>query len=535
MLTVANLTMQFSGEPLFKDVNAKFGNGNRYGLIGANGAGKSTFMKLLSGKLECSSGSVSLSPGERIGVLGQDQFAFENEKVIDTVMMGHKELWDVHVERNRIYSLPEMSEEEGIKVADLEMQYAEMDGYTAEARAGELLMGLDIAEETHAGLMSALPPALKLRVLLAQVLFCNPDVFLLDEPTNNLDINTIRWLEETLNQSKATMIIISHDRHFLNSVCTHIADLDYQNLKLYPGNYDDFTLASLEARAQMQAANDRKKAEMEQLQAFVRRFSANASKAKQATSRQRKLEKIQLDDIRPSSRRNPYIKFTQEKKLHRQALHVKHINKSYGEHKVLNNIGFTIASGEKVAIIGTTGVGKTTLMRCIMRELTCDDDKAVINFAEQARISYYAQDHSAIFDSDMPMNEFLYQFKKPEHDEQAIRSALGRMLFSGDDIKKPLRALSGGEQARVLFAKFTLEEPNVLLLDEPTNHLDMESIESLNNALESYEGTVLFVSHDREFVSSVATRIIELTEKGINDYHGTYDEYLEKQLQETSV
>lgn len=530
MLTVANLTMQFGAKPLFENVNAKFGNGNRYGLIGANGAGKSTFMKVLSNAIEASAGSASLSPGERIGVLGQDQFAFENERVIDSVIMGHKELWDIHVERNRIYALPEMTEEEGIKVADLEMQYAELDGYSAESSAGELLSGLDIPEEMHNGLMSALPPALKLRVLLAQVLFAKPDIFLLDEPTNNLDINTIRWLENTLNQSKATMIIISHDRHFLNSVCTHIADLDYGNLKVYPGNYDDFTMASLEARAQTQASNDRKKAELEQLQAFVRRFSANASKAKQATSRARRIEKIKLDEIRPSSRRSPYIKFTQTKKLHRQALHVKNLSKSYGDQKILSKVGFTVGSGEKIAIIGATGIGKTTLMRCIMRELDCDDDTVKINFSEQAQVGYYAQDHSDLFKSDESLADFMYQFKKPEHDEQNIRSALGRMLFSGDDIKKPLKALSGGEQARVLFSKFTLEEPNVLLLDEPTNHLDMESIEALNTALETYEGTVVFVSHDREFVSSVATRILEITENGINDYHGTYEEYLATQL-----
>lgn len=527
MLTAANITVQFGKKPLFENINAKFGDGNRYGLIGANGAGKSTLMKVLSRVIKPQSGSTSLSPGERIGVLSQDQFAFEDKRVIDTVIMGHKELWDVYHERNDIYAKSEMSEEDGMRAAELEMQFAELDGYTAEARAGELLLGLDIPESAHTELMSTLPPALKLRVLLAQVLFAEPHIFLLDEPTNNLDIGTIRWLEGVLNQSKATMIIISHDRHFLNSVCTHIADLDYGDLKIYPGNYDDFTMASMQARERMTADNEKKKAQIEQLQAFVRRFSANASKAKQATSRARQIEKIQLNDIRPSSRKSPYIKFYQDKKLHRNALEVKQLTKSYDDHLVFKNVNFTIAAGEKVAIIGATGIGKTTMMRCIVGELACDNKEAEVKFAEQAQIGYYAQDHSDIFKSDETLYDFLYQCKQPQDDEQIVRAALGRMLFTGDDGKKPLNALSGGEQARLLFAKFTLEKPNVLLLDEPTNHLDMESIEALNTALEAYEGTVLFVSHDREFVSSVATRIIEITANDVRDYHGTYEDYLE--------
>ncbi len=528
MLTAANVTVQFGKKPLFENINAKFGDGNRYGLIGANGAGKSTFMKVLSNTLKATNGSVSLTPGERIGVLSQDQFAFEDKRVIDTVIMGHKELWDVYHERNEIYAKPEMSEADGMRVGDLEMLFAELDGYTAEPRAGELLLGLDIPLASHYELMSTLPPALKLRVLLAQVLFAEPNIFLLDEPTNNLDIGTIRWLETVLNQSKATMIIISHDRHFLNSVCTHIADLDYGQLTLYPGNYDDFTMASMQARQQMTADNERKKAQIEQLQAFVRRFSANASKAKQATSRARQIDKIKIEEMRPSSRKSPYIKFEQEKKLHRLALEVKHLTKSYGDHQIFDNVNFSVAAGEKVAIIGATGIGKTTMMRCIVGELPCDNDKAEVKFAEQADMGYYAQDHSDLFKSDETLYDFLYKFKKPADDEQVVRGALGRMLFSGDDTKKKLSALSGGEQARLLFAKFTLEKPNILLLDEPTNHLDMESIEALNTALEAYEGTVIFVSHDREFVSSVANRIIEITADDVRDYHGDYETYLEK-------
>ncbi len=528
MLTTSNLTVQFGKKPLFENVNAKFGDGNRYGLIGANGAGKSTFMKVISGLIKPQSGSTSLSPSERIGVLSQDQFAFEDKRVIEAVMMGHKELWDLQQERDRLYSLPDMSEEEGMRVADLEMLFAELDGYSAEARAGELLLGLNIPEEYHQRLMSALPPALKLRVLLAQVLYAKPDIFLLDEPTNNLDIGTIRWLENVLNQSKATMIIISHDRHFLNSVCTHIADMDYGSLKIYPGNYDAFTMASMEARQQQTTDNERKMAQIEQLQAFVRRFSANASKARQATSRARQIEKIKLEDIRPSSRKSPYIKFAQDRKIFKQALEVSNLSKSFGEKTLFRNVNFSINASEKVAIIGATGIGKTTMMRCIIGELACDNDDAAVKFAEQGQVAYYAQDHSHLFEADETLYEYLYRHKKPAHDEQFIRGALGRMLFTGDDGKKCLRALSGGEQARLIFAQFTLQNPNILMLDEPTNHLDMESIEALNTALENYEGTVIFVSHDREFVSSVATRIIEITENDVRDYHGTYESYLEK-------
>lgn len=528
MLTAANVTVQFGSKPLFENVNAKFMDGNVYGLIGANGAGKSTLMKVFSGEIKPQGGSVSITPGERIGVLKQDQFAHENDRVIDTVIMGHKDLWEIAKERERIYSLPEMSEEEGIKVAELEVQFAEMDGYSAEARAGELLLGLGIEEDCHFGLMSALPPTLKLRVLLAQVLFAEPNIFLLDEPTNNLDINTIRWLEDVLNKNKATMIIISHDRHFLNSVCTHMADLDYGEVRLYPGNYDEYMLASMQKREQMMADNEKKQAQIEQLQAFVRRFSANASKAKQATSRAKQIDKIKLEEMRPSSRRNPYIVFQTDKKLHRNALTVENLSKSFADHTLFKNVNFTVQAGEKLAIIGATGIGKTTMLKCIVGELEPDNADTVIKFSEQAKIGYFAQDHSAEFAEPQSLYEYLYQHKKPEQDEQLVRGALGRMLFSGEDIKKCVTKLSGGEKVRALLAKFTLQNPNVLIFDEPTNHLDMESIESLNNALENYPGTLIFVSHDREFVSSIATRIIEITADDVRDFAGTYDEYLLK-------
>lgn len=530
MLTAANVTVQFGSKPLFENVNAKFGNGNRYGLIGANGAGKSTFMKVLSNVLTPSQGSVSVTPGERIGVLKQDQFAHEDDRVIDAVIMGHEELWEVHKERNRIYSLTEMSEEEGMKVAELEVQYAELDGYSAEARAGELLAGLDIPENYHYGLMSELPPTLKLRVLLAQVLFPNPDIFLLDEPTNNLDINTIRWLEEVLNKSNATMVIISHDRHFLNTVCTHIADLDYGELRVYPGNYDDFTMASMEARQQLIRDNERKKAEIAQLQAFVRRFSANASKARQATSRAKQIGKIQLTDIRPSSRKSPYIRLEIEKKLQKRVLEVKNLSKSFGDHVLFKNAAFSVDAGDKVAIIGPTGIGKTTMMQCVLGKIPCDNDTAKITLAENAKVGYFAQNHSELFATNETLYDFMYRHKMPGDDEQAVRSVLGRMLFSGENTKKPLSALSGGEQARALFATLILQKPNVLFLDEPTNHLDMESIEALNTALEEYPGTIVFISHDREFISSIANKIIEISADDVRYYFGQYEDYLTEQL-----
>ncbi len=361
--------MQFGAKPLFENVSIKFGDGNRYGLIGANGCGKSTFMKILSGDLTPSSGNVSVSPGERLGILRQDQFAYEDFSVIDTVIMGHKELWQIKQERDRIYSLPDMSEAEGMQVADLEVEFAEMDGYTAEARAGELLLGLDIPQEQHYGLMSAVAPGWKLRVLLAQALFADPDIMLLDEPTNNLDINTIRWLEDVLNERNSTMIIISHDRHFLNSVCTHMADMDYGELRVYPGNYDDYMTAASQVRERLLAGNAKKKTQIAELQTFVSRFSANASKAKQATSRARQLEKIKLDEVKPSSRVNPFIRFDQSKKLFRLALEVEDLSKGYGEAPLFKDLNLTIAVGERVAIIGPNGIGKSTLLRTLVGDL----------------------------------------------------------------------------------------------------------------------------------------------------------------------
>jgi ATPase subunit of ABC transporter with duplicated ATPase domains len=519
--------MQFGAKPLFENVSVKFGDGNRYGLIGANGCGKSTFMKILSGELEPSSGNVSTSPDERVGILRQDQFAYEEFSVIDTVIMGHKELWQIKKERDRIYSLPEMSEADGLRVAELESEFAEMDGYTAEARAGELLLGLDIPREQHYGSMSAVAPGWKLRVLLAQALFADPDIMLLDEPTNNLDINTIRWLENILNERNSTMIIISHDRHFLNSVCTHMADMDYGELRVYPGNYDDYMTASTQAREQLLASNAKKKAQIAELQTFVSRFSANASKAKQATSRARQIEKIKLDEVKPSSRVNPFIRFDQTKKLHRLALEVENLSKGYGAKPLFEDLNLMIAVGERVAVIGPNGIGKSTLLRTLVGDLR--PDAGVVKWSENSEVGYYAQDHAEDFAENISLLEWMGQWRKDTDDDQTIRGTLGRMLFSQDEINKPVKVLSGGEQGRMLFGKLILQKNNIMVLDEPTNHLDMESIESLNTALENYPGTLIFVSHDREFVSSLATRIIELTPTGIVDFNGNYEDYLASQ------
>ncbi len=528
MISTANITMQFGAKPLFENISVKFGQGHRYGLIGANGCGKSTFMKILSGELEPTAGNVSMDPDETFAVLGQDQFAFEEFTVLDTVIKGDTRLWKVKEERDRIYSLPEMSEEEGMLVADLEIQFGEMDGYTAESRAGELLLGVGIPLEQHTGLMSAVAPGWKLRVLLAQALFADPDILLLDEPTNNLDINTIRWLENIIVERKSTMVIISHDRHFLNTVCTHMADLDYGELRLYPGNYDEYMFAATQARERLLSDNAKKKAKIAELKEFVSRFSANASKAKQATSRARQIDKIELAEVKVSSRVNPYIRFEIEKKLFRQALEVENLSKHYDDEPALfKDFDLMVQVGERIAIIGANGVGKTTLLRCLNGDLELTTGK--IKWSENANIGYYAQDHAVDFAEDISLFDWMNRWRGEDDDEQVVRGTLGRLLFSKADSEKSVKVISGGEQGRMLFGKLILQKPNIMLMDEPTNHLDMESIESLNLALENYKGTLLFVSHDREFVSSIATRIIEITPEGIIDFQGTYDEYLQSQ------
>jgi ATPase subunit of ABC transporter with duplicated ATPase domains len=505
LITTANLTMQFGAKPLFENVSAKFGDGNRYGLIGANGCGKSTFMKILGGDLQPTSGNVSLDTGARLGKLRQDQFAFEEYAVLDTVMMGDAEFWQIKQERDRIYSLPEMSEADGMKIADLETRFAELDGYTAESRASELLRGVGIPIEMETGLMSEVAPGWKLRVLLAQALFGNPDVLLLDEPTNNLDINSIRWVEDLLNSRDCTMLIISHDRHFLNSVCTHMADLDYGELRIYPGNYDQYMVASTVARERLLADNAKKKAQIAELQTFVSRFSANASKARQATARARQIDKIELAEVKPSSRVSPFIRFDQARKLYRMALEVEGLTKGYGGEPLFRDLDLKVEVGERIAIIGANGVGKNV------------------------QRGYVPQDRSDDFAEDLTLFDWIRQWQQKTDDEQALRATLGRMLFSKDESAKSVKVISGGEEGRLLFGKMMLLKPNVLIMDEPTNHLDMESIEALNLALENYPGTLIFVSHDRAFVASLATRVIEMKPDGVVDFHGGYDDYLRSQ------
>ncbi|MGX1111232.1 ATPase subunit of ABC transporter with duplicated ATPase domains [Pseudoalteromonas sp. MBR-15] len=532
MISTANITMQFGAEPLFENISAKFGNGNRYGLIGANGCGKSTFMKILSGALTPSSGNVSITPGLKVGTLSQDQFAFEQYTVVDAVIMGDTELWKVKQERDRIYSLPEMSEEDGMKVAELESIFAEMDGYTAESRAEEILIQAGIEQAFHYGLMANVAPGWKLRVLLAQALFANPDILLLDEPTNNLDIYTINWLANELNQRKCTMIIISHDRHFLNSVCTHMADIDYGELRIYPGNYEKFIEASSLQREQLLAENAKKSAEIDELQDFVNRFGANASKAKQASSRAKRMDKIKLDEVKSSSRMSPSLYFDEGKKMYRQALELTKLGHGFDGETLFSGGDLLLEAGAKLAVIGENGVGKTTFLRCLVNEL--QSNEGVVKWSENASIGYCPQDSTKDFDNDLTLFDWMSQWRTAKHNDLMVRGMLGRLLFTADDANKKARNCSGGEKNRLLFGKLMMQDINVLVMDEPTNHMDMEAIEALNNALKDYEGTLIFVSHDREFVSSLATRIIDIKDKQIIDFQGTFDEYMDHVAQQES-
>ena len=525
--------MQFGAEPLFENISAKFGNGNRYGLIGANGCGKSTFMKILSGELTPSSGNVSIAPGLKVGNLSQDQFAFEQYTVVDTVIMGDVALWKVKEERDRIYSLPQMSEADGMKVAELESVFAEMDGYSAESRAGEILLKAGIEEEFHFGLMSQVAPGWKLRVLLAQALFANPDILLLDEPTNNLDIHTIGWLENELNQRRCTMIIISHDRFFLNAVCTHMADIDYGELRIYPGNYEKFIEASSLIRDQLLASNAKKQSEIEELQDFVNRFGANASKAKQASSRAKRMDKISLDEVKTSSRITPNLCFEESKKMHRQALILEEFGHGFDDEVLFEKGELILESGAKLAIIGENGVGKTTFIRCLVNELKAN--QGVIKWSENASIGYCPQDSSKDFDNDLSLFDWMSQWRSAKHNDLMVRAMLGRLLFTEDDANKKAKNCSGGEKNRLLFGKLMMQDINVLIMDEPTNHMDMEAIEALNNALKTYEGTLIFVSHDREFVSSLATRIIDIKNKEVVNFQGTFNEYLASQAEQAAL
>ena len=524
MISTNNISKQFGSKPLFEGINITFNKGNKYGLIGANGSGKSTFMKILSGEIESSTGTIKIDSNKRVAILKQNQFAYEEIQIIDCVIMGYKKLWDIKVERERIYSLEEMTEKESIKVADLEIKFSDLEGYTAEVDANKLLLGLGIPIEFHEKKMSVLTPGLKLRVLLAQALFGSPDILLLDEPTNNLDLNTISWLEKILRKSKSTMIIISHDRQFLNNICSHIADLDYGEIRLYPGNYDDFMIASTQARQRLLDDNKKKKAKIDELKSFVRRFSANASKAKQATSRANQINKIKLDDIAKSSRVYPFIRFEQSKKIYSDVLEVKNLTKKYDDLVVLNKINFSIDVGERIAILGVNGIGKTTLINCLINE--SEKDSGIFRWSLNANIGFFSQDADENINSNLSLINWMSQWIEGNDSEEKIRSILGRLLFSKDDINKPISILSGGEKRRMLFGKIILQRPNIIIMDEPTNHLDMESIEALNSALSQYEGTLIFSSHDREFISSIATRIFELKPDQMLDYASIENNYL---------
>ena len=525
MISTSNLTLQFGKRILFKDVNVKFTPGNCYGIIGANGAGKSTFLRLLSGELEPTKGSIDQTPGERMAVLKQNHYEFDDYDVLRTVMMGHKRLVEIIDEKEALYAKPEMTEEEGMRASELECEFAELDGWEAEPEAASLLNGLGIPEEQHTMKMADLSGNEKVRVLLAQALFGNPDILIMDEPTNHLDIASINWLEEFLANFENTVIVVSHDRHFLNQVCTHIADLDFGTMQLYTGNYDFWLKSSQLALQMAKDANKKKEEKIKELQEFIQRFSANASKSKQATSRKRLLEKITLDDIRPSSRRYPYIAFQPDREAGDQLLQVDNLSKTIDGVKVLDGVSFTLKKGDKVAFIGPNSLGKTVLFKILMGEM--EADAGSFKWGITTTQSYLPKDNSAYFDGiELNLVDWLRQYSK-DPDESFVRGFLGRMLFSGEESQKSAKVLSGGEKVRCMLSRMMLSGANVLLLDEPTNHLDLETITALNDGLSAFTGTMLFVSHDHEFIQTIANRIMYLTPQGLVDRVTTYDEFLE--------
>ncbi|URI13115.1 ABC-F family ATP-binding cassette domain-containing protein [Ligilactobacillus salivarius] len=527
MITVSDLSLNFSGRLLYDDVNLKFTPGNCYGIIGANGAGKSTFLKLLEGKLEPTTGNISIGSNERISSLNQDHFGFEEFTVMETVIQGHKKLYQIMKEKDAIYAKPDFSEEDGIKAAELEAEFAEMDGWNAEAEASQLLQSLGIPESLHNAKMSELPESDKVKVLLAQALFGEPDILLLDEPTNGLDVHTISWLEDFLADYQNIVIVVSHDRHFLNQVCTHMCDVDYGKIKLYVGNYD-FWLESSQLAAKLQAnANAKKEEKIKELQEFIARFSANASKSKQATSRKKQLEKITLDDIKPSSRKYPFIKFEMERELGNDLVKVENVSHTIDGEKILDNVSFIIRPGEKVALLSRNDLATTTLMQILAGEI--EPDEGTVTWGQTTSQSYMSKDLNASFDNDeLSILDWLRQFAtKEQNDNTFLRGFLGKMLFSGDDIDKQIKVLSGGEKVRCILAKMMLERANVLLMDDPTNHLDLESITSLNDSMIDFKGSIIFTSHDHEYIQTIANHIIEVGPKGIVDrFDTTYDEFL---------
>ncbi|MFX4075911.1 ABC-F family ATP-binding cassette domain-containing protein [Enterococcus faecalis] len=527
MITVNDVSLQFPDRKLFEEVNIKFTPGNCYGLIGANGAGKSTFLKILSGEIQPTTGVVSMGPNERLATLKQNHFDYEDYTVLETVIMGHKRLYEVMKEKDAIYMKEDFSDEDGIRAAELEGEFAELDGWEAEPEAAVLLQGLNIPEELHDQKMSELTAGQKVKVLLAQSLFGKPDVLLLDEPTNGLDTRSINWLEEFLINFENTVIVVSHDRHFLNKVCTHMADLDFSKIKLYVGNYD-FWLESSQLATKLQAQSNAKKEEqIKELQDFIARFSANASKSKQATSRKKMLDKITLDDIQPSSRRYPFVGFTPEREIGNDLLQVENVSVTIDGKKILDNISFNLTKDDKVAFIADSDITTTTLFKVIMGEIT--PDTGSVRWGVTTSQAYLPKDNSKDFEEPLTILDWLRQFAgKDEDDNTFLRSFLGRMLFSGEEVLKPVNVLSGGEKVRVMLSKLMLSKANVLVLDDPTNHLDLESITALNDGLMAFTGSILFASHDHQFIQTLANRIIAVSDKGVIDRaETTYDEFLE--------
>ena len=523
MIQASHVTLRFGKRTLFEDVNIKFMAGNCYGLIGANGAGKSTFLKVLSGEIETSSGEVIVSPGERVAVLKQNHYAYDDYSVMDTVIMGNSKLYSIMKEKEELYSHTDFTEEDGMRLGELEAEFAELGGWEAESDAATLLNNLGVDGNIHYAMMGELPEKVKVKVLLAQALFGNPDILLLDEPTNGLDLAAINWLEEFLINFNNCVIIVSHDRYFLNKVCTHIADLDYHKIQLYVGNYDFWYESSQLALKQMKEANKKKEEKIKELQDFIARFSANASKSKQATSRKKMLEKIQLDEILPSSRKYPFIEFKPERPSGKEILTVEHVSKTVDGKQVLKDVSFQVLKGDKIAFVGNNDIAKTTLFKILMGELEPDIGK--VTFGTTIRKSYFPQDNSLYFDKDESIMEWMGHFYHVD-DETILRGFLGRMLFSGEDVFKHVPVLSGGEKARCMLSKCMLEGPNFLILDEPTNHLDLESITALNNGLIKYDSELLFASHDHQMVQTVANRMIEIMPEGIIDRRMEYDDYL---------
>ena len=524
MLNANEVTVRFGKRVLFEDVNIKFTKGNCYGIIGANGAGKSTFLKVLSGKLEPSKGEVSLEKGARLSILKQDHFAYEDYTVMDTVIMGNKELYDIMKEKEEIYSKPDFSEEDGMKAAKLEERFAEIDGWNAESDAAMLLNDLGIVPEDHYKQMKEIEPRTKVKVLLAQSLFGNPDVLLLDEPTNDLDLKSIEWLQEFLINYENTVIVVSHDRYFLNKVCTYIADVDFGKITLYPGNYDFWYESSQLALKQAREQNKKKEEKIKELQDFIARFSANASKSKQATSRKKTLEKIQLDEIKPSNRKYPYVDFKPDREPGKEILQVKNISKTVDGVKLLDNISFTVKQDNKIAFLADNENAKTVLFQIISGEIEPDEGELI--WGTTITQNYFPKDNNYLFETDENITDWLRKYSK-DPDETYVRSFLGRMLFSGDEALKEVKVLSGGEKVRCVLSKMMLSGANFLIFDEPTNHLDMESITAVNNGMQNFKGNILFTSHDHQLMETVANRIIDIKENGeVIDKEVTYNEYL---------